>query len=89
MEVKYEETLKGVSGKILTTTDARGVEIDEIGESRIDPVPGDNLQISLDISIQEFAEQAAKKVMEEKQAERVSILPAHSHRRRFLRSEDS
>ena len=74
LEVKYEETLKGVSGKILTTTDARGVEIDEIGESRIDPVPGDNLQISLDISIQEFAEQAAKKVMEEKQAERVSIL---------------
>ncbi len=74
LEVKYEETLKGVSGKILTTTDARGVEIDEIGESRIDPVPGDNLQISLDISIQEFAEQVAKKVMEEKQAERVSIL---------------
>ena len=50
------------------------MEIDEIGESRIDPAPGDNLQISLDISIQEFAEQAAKKVMEEKQAERVSIL---------------
>ena len=74
LEVKYEETLSGTPGKILTTTDARGVEIDEIGESRIDPVPGDNLQISLDISIQEFAEQAAKKVMEEKQAERVSIL---------------
>lgn len=74
LEVKYEETLSGTPGKILTTTDARGVEIDEIGESRIDPAPGDNLQISLDISIQEFAEQAAKKVMEEKQAERVSIL---------------
>ena len=74
LEVKYEETLSGTPGKILTTTDARGVEIDEIGESRIDPVPGDNLQISLDISIQEFTEQAAKKVMEEKQAERVSIL---------------
>ncbi|MCI6005550.1 MAG: penicillin-binding transpeptidase domain-containing protein [Blautia sp.] len=74
LEVKYEEVLSGTPGKILTTTDARGVEIDEIGESRIDPVPGDNLQISLDINIQEFAQQAALKVMEEKQAERVSIL---------------
>lgn len=74
LEVKYEETLQGTAGKILTTTDARGVELDEIGESRIDPVAGDNLQISLDINIQEFAQQAAKKVMEEKEAERVSIL---------------
>ncbi len=74
LEVKYEEVLSGTPGKILTTTDARGVEIDEIGESRIDPVPGDNLQISLDANIQEFAQQAALKVMEEKQAERVSVL---------------
>lgn len=74
LEVKYEEVLNGTPGKILTTTDARGVEIDEIGESRIDPVAGDNLQISLDANIQEFAQQAALKVMEEKQAERVSIL---------------
>lgn len=74
LEVKYEEILNGTPGKILTTTDARGVEIDEVGESRVDPVAGDNLQISLDISIQKFAEQAAKKVMDEKQAERVSIL---------------
>ena len=74
LEVKYEEVLSGTAGKILTTTDARGVEIDEIGESRVDPAPGDSLQISLDINIQEFAQQAALKVMEEKQAERVSIL---------------
>ena len=74
LEVKYEDVLSGTAGKILTTTDARGVEIDEIGESRIDPVPGDNLQISLDMNIQEFAQQGARKVMEEKQAERVSIL---------------
>lgn len=74
LEVKYEEALSGTPGKILTTTDARGVEIDEIGESRIDPVAGDNLQISLDADIQKFAEQAARKVMEEKEADRVSIL---------------
>ena len=74
LEVEYEEILNGTPGKILTTTDARGVEIDEMGESRQDPVEGNSLQISLDISIQEFVQQAAEKVMEEKQAERVSIL---------------
>ena len=74
LEVKYEEVLKGTPGKILTTTDARGIEIDEIGESRVEPVSGNNLRISLDANIQEFVQQAAVKVMEEKQAERVSVL---------------
>lgn len=74
LEVKYEEVLKGEAGKILTTTDARGVELERLGESREDPVSGNDLQISLDASIQEYVQQAALKVMEEKQAERVSIL---------------
>ena len=74
LEVEYEESLSGTPGKILTTTDARGIEIDEIGESRVEPVSGDNLRVSLDVNIQEYAQQAAAKVMEEKQAERVSIL---------------
>ena len=74
LEVKYEEILKGEPGKILTTTDARGVELDQYGENRRNPIPGNDLRISLDASIQEFAEQAARKVMEEKQAERVSVL---------------
>ena len=74
LEVKYEEILKGSPGKILTTTDARGVEIDKLGETREDPEEGKSLLISLDANIQEFAQQAALKVMEEKQAERVSIL---------------
>lgn len=74
LEVVYEEYLQGIPGKILTTTDARGVEIDEIGESRVDPVEGYDLRVSLDSNIQKFAEQAAAKVMEEKEAERVSIL---------------
>lgn len=74
LEVKYEEVLKGTPGKILTTTDARGVELDEYGESRLEPVAGNSLRISLDASIQEYAQQAALKVLEEKQAERVSIL---------------
>ena len=74
LEVKYEDILKGEPGKILTTTDARGVEIDELGETRKNPIEGKNLLLSLDVNIQEFAQQAALKVMEEKQAERVSIL---------------
>ena len=74
LEVEYEEVLKGIQGKILTTTDARGVEIDGLGERRAEPVEGNTLRLSLDISIQEFVQQAALKVMEEKQAERVSIL---------------
>ena len=74
LEVEYEEALKGTPGKILTTTDARGVEIDKIGESRTEPINGNDLRLSLDISIQEFVQQAALKVMEEKQADRVSIL---------------
>ena len=74
LEVKYEEILRGQPGKILTTTDARGVEIDKLGETREKPIEGKSLIISLDVNIQEFAQQSALKVMEEKQAERVSIL---------------
>jgi len=74
LEVKYDEILEGINGKILTTTDARGVELSEIGESRVEPVAGYNLHISLDRNIQLYAQQAALKVMEEKQADRVSIL---------------
>ncbi len=74
LEVKYEEYLKGQSGTILTVTDARGVEIDEEGEERVEPVPGKDLYVSLDMNIQSYATQLAKQVMETKQAERVSII---------------
>ena len=74
LEVMYEEVLRGINGKILTTTDARGVELSALGESRIEPVEGYDLQISLDKNIQMYAQQAARKVMEEKEAQGVSIL---------------
>ena len=74
LEVQYEEVLKGINGKILTTTDARGIEIDGIGESRVEPAAGYDLQISLDANVQAYCQQAAEKVMEEKQADHVSIL---------------
>ena len=74
LEVKYEEYLKGTNGTILTVTDARGVELEGVAEDRIEPVAGETLQVSLDYNIQAYCEQAAMKVMEEKQAEAVSIL---------------
>ena len=74
LEVKYEEYLKGQEGTILTITDARGIEIDEAGEERIEPVPGNDLYISLDMNIQSYATQLAKQTMETKEAERVSII---------------
>lgn len=74
LEVKYEDDLKGTNGTILTVTDARGIELEGIAEDRIEPVAGNTLKISLDYNIQEFCQQAAEKVMEEKQADSVSIL---------------
>ena len=74
LEVKYENYLKGVNGMILTTTDARGIELADTLEDRVEPVSGDTLQVSLDNNIQEYAQQAAEKVMEEKQADAVVIL---------------
>jgi len=74
LEVKYEEYLHGINGTILTLTNARGVEIENAAENRIEPVPGNDLYLSLDVNIQEYAEQAAKKVCEAKQAKSVKLI---------------
>lgn len=74
LEVTYDEVLTGINGQILTLTDARGIELEGEGERRIEPVSGYDLQISLDYNIQMYAQQAALKVMEEKQADGVSII---------------
>lgn len=74
LEVKYEEYLKGRNGKILTVTDARGVELEGVAEDRVEPEAGDTLQLSLDYNIQMYAQQMAEKVMAEKQADGVSII---------------
>ncbi len=74
LEVKYEDYLKGTNGTILTVTDARGVELDGVAEDRIEPVAGETLQVSLDYNMQAYCQQVAENVMEEKQAEAVSIL---------------
>ena len=74
LEVKYESWLKGTAGTILTMTDARGVELENGAEERIEPVPGNDLQISLDVNIQQYAQQLAYQVLEKKNAKAVSIV---------------
>lgn len=74
LEVKYDEYLEGIPGTILTLTDARGVEIENAKEERVESVPGNDLIVSLDYNIQSYAQQEALKVMEAKEADYVSIL---------------
>ncbi len=74
LEVEYESWLKGINGKILTMADAAGIEIENAAEDRIEPVPGWDLWVSLDMNLQQYAEQAAAQVMEKKGAKQASIL---------------
>lgn len=74
LEVKYDSYLQGTAGKILTLTDARGVEIENAGETRLEPVNGNDLYISLDYNIQLYCEQAAEKAYLKKNADSVSIV---------------
>lgn len=74
LEVKYEKYLKGINGKILTTTDARGIELDGVAEDRLETEAGNTLRISLDYTMQKYALQMAEKVRTEKQADKVGII---------------
>lgn len=74
LEVKYEKYLKGINGKILTTTDARGIELDGVAEDRLEPEAGNTLRISLDYTMQKYALQMAEKVRTEKQADKAGII---------------
>ena len=74
LEVKYDQYMSGTPGKILAVTDARGVDIEEAGERREEPIPGKNLRTSLDYNIQSYAYQLAKQVMKSKDAEHVSMI---------------
>ena len=74
LEVVYDDILMGTNGTILTYTDARGVELAEWGEERIEPIPGENLCVSLDRNIQSYATQLAYQAMKTKEADSVSII---------------
>lgn len=74
LEVKYEEYLTGQKGQILTLTDAKGIELEGMGEKRNEPIAGNDLYISLDVNIQKYATQLAKQAYATKQAKGVSII---------------
>ena len=74
LEVKYDEYMKGEEGFILTVTDARGIEVENVSESRVEPVRGSDLHISLDYTIQSYVQQTAEKILEQKEAKGVSII---------------
>ena len=74
LEVQYEKYLKGVDGMIMTPTDSRGIERENALEQRKEPVPGNNLVTSLDVNIQQYAEQIAYNTLEAKKANYVSII---------------
>ena len=74
LEVMYEKYLKGQDGLILTLSDAKGTELQNVAEERVEPIPGNTLTVSLDVNIQKYAEQAAYQVMEKKGAKAVSII---------------
>lgn len=74
LEVKYDDVLQGKNGTILTVTDAKGLELAQTGESRIEPIAGNDLTLTLDMNIQSYATQLAMQVMEAKEAEGVSMI---------------
>lgn len=74
LEVIYDTYLEGEAGKILTVTDAKGIELESAGERRIEPVGGLDLVLSLDMNIQAYATQLANQALATKEADSVSIL---------------
>lgn len=74
LEVKYDEALQGTDGLILTTTDVRGLEVENTAQKRVEPIAGKNLYTSIDYNIQVYAQQVAEKILEQKQASGVSII---------------
>ena len=74
LEVKYDEYLQGENGQILTVTDVRGLEVENSSEVRVDPIRGENLHTSLDMNIQAYVTQIAERVLEQKEAQSVSVI---------------
>ena len=56
IEAKYEEELKGKQGAIQKHTDAKGGEIGEEGENYISAIDGNDLVLTIDLSIQSIVE---------------------------------
>ena len=73
LEAKYDSFLKGEQGKILTRTDVRGIELGD-PQMRIAPIDGYDLVTSLDLTVQQYAEQTIKSAVEAKNAKSGTII---------------
>ena len=56
IESRYDSILKGSTGKILKVTDATGTDLGDEGENYISAVDGDDLILSIDMTVQSIAE---------------------------------
>ena len=56
IESKYDNILKGETGKILKLTDATGTDLGDEGEDYIEAIDGDDLILSIDMTVQSIAE---------------------------------
>ena len=74
LEVSYDDLLMGEAGSINTVTNARGIEVENMAERRVEGTAGENLVTSIDINIQQYITQKAMEVLEKKQAKRVCII---------------
>ena len=60
IEAMYDDTLKGVPGKIEKLTDARGGDIENTSENYVPAVDGNDLVLTIDSTIQGIAEKYLK-----------------------------
>lgn len=73
LESKYEQYLKGKTGKILTLTDSKGRRVSD-AEERVAPVDGYDLVTSIDVVVQQYAEQEIQAAVEVKGAKSGMII---------------
>ncbi|MGN0435084.1 MAG: peptidoglycan D,D-transpeptidase FtsI family protein [Wujia sp.] len=74
LEVYYDDVLMGTDGSINTLTDAKGIELASMAETRVEPIPGNNLITTIDVNIQSYIENVAMETLEKKNAKRVCII---------------
>lgn len=74
LEAKYDKYLKGEAGKILTETDARGIEVENGAEIRKEPINGNTLKTSIDLTLQKYVEQTLETTLQRTKAKVVTMI---------------
>ncbi len=74
LEVAYDQYLQGLDGRILSLTDARGITLEDIGEKLEEGAEGHVLQTTLDVRLQQYAEQLIEKAVTQKNAKKGALI---------------